>query len=538
MCGILAYYGEKSEDRLNSAFKTISHRGPDETKPPEIVGSIDDKNVIFGFHRLRINGLSALSGQPMRLGTSVLICNGEIYNYQKLADENGFKLETGSDCEIILHMYQKYGIFKTVQQLEGVFALSLYDYSLQQLFVARDPIGVRPCYIANEGPEQNEWAFASEEKALLTFDRDTIRAVEGGTILTLPSGEIKRYINFEEIVPCSRPEDPYAELARLITHAVTVRTAMTERPVGVFLSGGVDSSIVAMLAKQVDPRIKSYSISLEGSNSTDLVHARAVAEALELDHTEVFFTVEEALSTLRDLIFCLGTCDVTTIRASMPMYLLSKYLKRHTDRTIMLSGEGPDEFCSGYLYNHNAPTPEDLHREAVWRTVELPKFDVKRADHSTAAWSLEVRVPYLCKHVVSYVLGLDPKLRDPKYNNGIEKYLLRKAFQGSVLPDHILWRPKEAFSDGVGYNWVNSIQKHAELTVDPEQWMQRQKIYPQMTPLTKEAFMYRTIYEEFYHRTADPLVPYFWLPKWSDHGGDPSARVLNIHKTLISNKNN
>lgn len=551
MCGIFFYLGNYlTEEQLIQAFKTMAHRGPDETVPPHSVGLFNAAdgstlNVVFGFHRLSINGLDAASGQPMSHNGVTLICNGEIYNHLELATKYGFELKTKSDCEVILHMYSKFGIERTLQELEGVFALVIYDSVSNKLFIGRDPVGVRPCFIARD--HKGGVLVASEEKALFTCaNKDSVQHVHGSTYIevrlwksdpVICTLEEHQYIDLTA-GPTSDTEclddKPSEILFKLVSHAVDVRASMADRPVGVFLSGGLDSSGVAAIAKKKIPKLRSFSIALKDSVSSDLINARKVAAALDLDHTEVFFTVEEGILAITELIYILGTCDTTTIRASLPMYLLSKYIKQHTDIVVMLSGEGPDEVMSGYLYNHNAPSLDALHNEAVWRTFEMIKFDIKRADHATAAWSLEVRVPYLCKHIISYVFSLDPALRDPKSNGGVEKFLLRKALTG-LLPDEILWRPKEAFSDGVGYSWVNGIREYAERTVPVERWELREILYPEMTPPTKEAFMYREIYEKYYNRTNPPLVDYYWLPKWSgDHGGDPSARVLDIHKTLIT----
>jgi len=547
MCGILFYIGKSiSKPELLDAFNTIAHRGPDETIEPRCVGSItyidgSSDDVIQGFHRLSINGLDSASGQPMTLNNTILICNGEIYNHKKLAEQHGFVLNTHSDCEIILHMYNKFGITTTLQAIEGVFSLVIFDQLENKLFVARDPIGIRPSFYGFDN--YNGMIVASEAKALFKLKKcnhDSIKHVPIGSYIEVNKYGTQKPVKYITLTP-SQPTgaiiEPDQELLKLIEHAVEVRASMADRPVGVFLSGGLDSSAIAALAKKHIPHLRSFSIALKDSISSDLINARKVAEHLNLEHTEVFFTLDEAFSSIKELIYQLGTCDITTIRASLPMYLLSKYIKNNTDIVVMLSGEGPDEVMSGYLYNHNAPSVTDLHNEAIWRTNEMHKFDVLRADHSTAKWSLEVRVPYLCKHIVKYVFGLDPKLLDPKHNNGIEKYLLRQAISSTkLLPEDIVWRPKEAFSDGVGYNWVNGMRDYAEKCISSEKWDARHTNYPLLTPHTKEALLYREIYEEFYARQCEPMPDYYWLPKWSENKtGDPSARVLQIHSDRIKN---
>lgn len=537
MCGIFSYFGTTlTAAELLDAFKLISHRGPDHTVNPfEIT-----RGLWFGFHRLAINGLDSSSNQPLELGDSLyLICNGEIYNHQELADKYHFQKElvSHSDCEAILHMYQKFGIEHTLRELEGVYAFVLADLKTKTIYIARDPIGIRPLFIG-QCQDGGEIIVASEAKSIYRFDsfRDSIKQFPAGSFMELGSGlaNVKTFKYYDTTQKLGNYlSDPYDTVRALVTHAVKVRALVSDRPVGVFLSGGVDSSLAAAIAKRFIPDLRSFAIGLEGS--PDLAAARIAAEAIGTDHTEVTFTVEEGIKELDRLIYHLETPDTTTIRASLPMYLLSKYIKENTDITIVLSGEGPDEVFSGYLYNHNAPSLEELHDEAHFRTRNLCYYDVKRCDRSTSAWSLEVRTPFLCKYLVNYVLNLDPSLRDPKTNKNIEKYLLRAAFaETKILPDSILWRPKEAFSDGVGYNWVSGVKAHAEQVVTNELWAARRTLYPVMTPTTREQFLYRQIYEKYYgKKNGETLIPEIWLPKWSDHGGDPSATVLAVHQSKV-----
>ena len=558
MCGIFCFCGLiYTESQLERPAKQIKHRGPDDYQSPAKTNG--DDPVIFGFHRLKINGLDAGSNQPLKLGDNLtLICNGEIYNHQQLEKKYGFTTHSHSDCEVILHMYQQFGIAQTLRELIGVYAFVLYDAELGKVYAARDPIGIRPMFYGSTCSQSAFLddtrarvgiAFGSEAKCIYPLlDADTVEQFPPGHYLVLDRDGFNSetmdldFINYfdldlpEEISSELSDADVHANIRKLIIESTAIRCNMSDRKVGVFLSGGLDSSLLAAIAIKYIHDLHSFAIGLEGS--PDLKYSRVAAEAIGTKHTEVHFTVEEALHYLPDLVWHLETPDVTTIRASMPMYLLSKYIKEKTNITVILSGEGPDEVFSGYLYNHNAPSSEALHNEAVWRVEELHKYDVLRGDRTTSAWSLEVRVPLLDINIIRYAFTLDPKLRDPKYNKNIEKYLIRKSFEG-YLPDSILWRPKEAFSDGVGYDWVAGIKEHAEKTVTEAEWASRAESYPVMTPETKEGLLYRQLYETHYKRTPSvgPLIKYIWLPKWSDHGGDPSATALDIHKTTVKKEN-
>jgi len=554
MCGIFFYYGIKyiGSEELMKYFELIRYRGPDDTVP---LYNIKD-NINFGFHRLSINGLDKASGQPFIQDEVYLICNGEIYNYKKLAKEYNIKLKTHSDCEILIPLYLKLGFHEMVKKLEGVFALVLYDSMLKTVYIARDPVGIRPLFMGKMINDSNEYLFASEAKCLYNkyVNLNTINQFRPGSYLIINSkGELSQFVSYINLFHNTKYEHYtykmfQKSLKMRIDHAVEVRTNITDRPVGALLSGGIDSSIVAMIAQnKLNTQLCTFSIGLIDGH--DLAPAKFAAEAIGSLHTEVIFTIEEGLNAIEEVIRILETPDITTIRASLPMYLLSKYIKQNTDITVVLSGEGPDEVLAGYLYNHNAPNSAELNADAIMRISELPYYDVLRSDRSTASNSLEVRVPFLCKKIVKLATGTNPDYRNPNYklNNGIEKNIMRRAFENlqEYKPDatdkqiekwkFIINRPKEAFSDGVGYEWKKSLANLANSLISDEEFSNRTSIYSNMTPTNKEAFLYRKIYEKYYARPSNiPLVNNYWLPTWSNHGGDPSATVLDIHKARIN----
>ena len=559
MCGIFFYYGDKiklTNEELIKAFMLIKYRGPDETKDLHNIGDKYNK-INFGFHRLSINGLDKESGQPMNFLDCVLMCNGEIYNFKELAIEYGITLTTHSDCEVIIHLYKKLGFVNMLNKLEGVFSIILYDFNKETTYIARDPIGIRPLFYAKL-LDCDEFIFASEAKCLFTsfIDTTTIEQFPQSSYLIFNTKDKVNYpfrfkLYCDLYIPSNvefTPKLSYGqtinEMKRLVNRAVDIRCNITDRPVGALLSGGIDSSIIAMISKSKIPNLRTFSIGLE--SGSDLIPAKIAAEAIGSNHTEVIFTVEEALTAIEEVIRVLETPDITTIRASTPMYLLSKYIKENTDIVVVLSGEGPDEVFAGYLYNHKAPSSVDLHKDSIKRIKELPYYDVLRSDRSTAAHSLEVRVPFLCKNIVNLSMHTDPEYRDPKskYNKGIEKKMMRIGFNNikEFLPNStkeqcekwnfIINRPKEAFSDGVGYEWKQSLKTFAESLISDDEYSKRFELYSIMTPENKEAFLYRKIYEKYYSRPYNcPLVDKFWLPTWGEHGGDPSATVLDIHSS-------
>jgi asparagine synthase (glutamine-hydrolysing) len=474
MCGIFAGPNPPPKDKL-------THRGPDDFTHVRV----DDTHLMFW--RLAINGLGPVGTQPIEHNGKHLIANAEIYNHLELGGIPGH-----SDCEIILPLIEEHGLFRTCEIISGDFAFVYTDG--KHTWAARDRVGVRPLFYCKV--PGGSISFASEIKALTHL---------GGLVEIFPPGtlydpKLNRFITWApNYWDHPRIDDDVdfvkSHIRHLLTEAVEKRVNNTERPVGFFLSGGLDSSIIAAIGKKFLGKIKTFSIGLEGA--PDLIAARKMADFLESDHTEVKFTIDEGLQAVRDVIWHLETFDTTTVRASIPMYLLSKYIKENTDIRVILSGEGSDELFGGYLYFHDAPNVEEFLHETTRLVRDVHMFDVLRADRTTAAHGLELRVPFFDRDVIDYVMdGFDPDLKMPR--GKWEKYLLRDAFD-DMLPMEICWRQKNGMSDAVGYAWVDALKKNGE-------------------------DKYRTIFEKYFGKNFH-LCPYMWMPKWSE-ATDPSARFL------------
>ncbi|ELW49151.1 Asparagine synthetase [glutamine-hydrolyzing] [Tupaia chinensis] len=495
MCGIWALFG--SDDCLSvqclSAMK-IAHRGPDAFRFENVNGYT---NCCFGFHRLAV--VDQLFGmQPIRVKKYpyLWLCyNGEIYNHKEMQQHFEFEYQTKVDGEIILHLYDKGGIEQTICMLDGVFAFILLDTANKKVFLGRDTYGVRPLFKAMT--EDGFLAVCSEAKG---FELETVKS----------------------------------NLRILFDNAIKKRL-MTDRRIGCLLSGGLDSSLVAatllkqLKEAQVQYPLQTFAIGME--DSPDLLAARKVANHIGSEHHEVLFNSEEGIQVLDEVIFSLETYDITTVRASVGMYLISKYIRKNTDSVVIFSGEGSDELTQGYIYFHKAPSPDKAEEESERLLKELYLFDVLRADRTTAAHGLELRVPFLDHRFSSYYLSLPPEMRVPK--NGIEKHLLRETFEDSnLIPKEILWRPKEAFSDGitsVKNSWFKILQEYVEHQVDDAMMAAAAQKFPFNTPKTKEGYYYRQIFERHYPGRADWLTHY-WMPKWIN-ATDPSARTLTHYKS-------
>ncbi len=539
MCGIFAYlFREDGKMSMNMRNKIIrsavksQHRGPDVT---EFV-TYDDK-ICLCFHRLAIMDKSKSGNQPISLKDTpnkVLICNGEIYNYKALAKIHGFKLESGSDCEIILHMIQKFGIEITVKNLDGVFSFVYYDGDNKTFHVARDPFGVRSLYIGLT--KNRDVVFGSELKSIDELV-ETVGQFSPGHYMTIKEGDISytpiEYYNYKYLPIYSENEtheNYLKEIRRLLEKAVKKRL-MSERPVGCLLSGGLDSSLVTALVAQHFPRgkLKTFSIGLPGSE--DLRYAKMVADHLGTDHHEVIVTEKQMLQFIEKDIYQIETYDTTTIRASVPMFMLSHYIQAYTDVKVIYSGEGSDEASGSYLYFHNAPSPEEFDNECIRLLKDMHMYDVLRCDKSTAGAGLEVRVPFLDLEFLNYYMAIPPRFKMPY--KGIEKYLLRKSFEGlGLLPDEVLWRMKEGFSDGCSSksrSWYQIIQEWVDKKITDDEFDKEAPLYFN-PPKFKEALYYRRIFSKLFNN-RDETVPYYWLPKWSGDITEPSARVLDVYDT-------
>lgn len=533
MCGIFATLcntpiSPELRQQLVEYCEKIRHRGPDNTHYLDL----DEGRLLFGFHRLAINDVTELGDQPLALDDSYfVICNGEIYNHSELEKKYDIKTKGHSDCEIILHLHKKFGFERMLQEISGYYAIVLWDKIAGKLYAARDPIGVRSMFIG-KNPVTNSITICSEMKGI---PKDCeITQFPGGSWLELSgsdafNGTFHKYYNFDyKLREGGDLEEELSKIRHLFEKAVYKRF-MFERPFGVFLSGGLDSSLVAALvAKHNAPEpIHSFSIGFAGS--PDLKNARLVADHIKSIHHEVIVTEQEMLDAIPRVIKQIETYDTTTVRASIPMFLLSEYIKKNTDIVVIFSGEGSDEASGSYLYFHDAPDDDSFEGECVRLLKDLHYFDCLRCDKATAAHSLEVRVPFLDREFIDAYMCVPIKWKRP--HNGMEKWFIRKAFDGiDLIPDAVLWRQKEAFSDGVSgqeRSWFSILQAHIDGEVSDEEF--RKMDFKHNEPKMKESYYYRKLFEEFYPGRAE-TIPYLWLPKWSEHDGvDPSARVLKVY---------
>jgi asparagine synthase (glutamine-hydrolysing) len=529
MCGILAVFTDNQtpEDKdliLEDSFE-LSKRGPDG------VSSIVSPDGIYIFHRLAINDLSNDGQQPMVSGNIKLMCNGEIYNFKELIEEYKLECKSKSDCEVILRLYEKIGFTETIKKLYGVYAIVLVDGDI--VYIARDRIGVRPLYQGKT--KEGYLAVASIPNCLINFCNEVEHVIPGSIIVYN-----KKYVQIEQVInntirlPQERiSSDIVTQLRNTLIEAVRCRL-VTDRPIGCLLSGGLDSSIItAILVSLVGKdNVRTYSIGMEGA--TDLYYAKKVSEYLGTKHTEVLFTPEEGFDIIPEVIKAIGSYDITTIRASVGMYLVSKYIAKHTDDRVIFSGEGSDELLQGYLYFHNAPSIEDGEWESLRLVKNLYLYDVLRADRCISMCGLEPRVPFLDKRFVDLTLSLRADDKVPKM--GYEKYILRKAFEG-FLPEEIIWRRKEGFSDGVSSikkSWYNHIREKVDLLISDFQLrlanMKFLSRFPHQFP-SKESLYYRNLFDQIFPNYKYLQVPY-WMPKWSD-STDPSGRLISVYDEKV-----
>lgn len=521
MCGIFAYLGNRPPEASLYSFSLIKHRGPDYSCYKEIA-----PNVVFGHHRLCINDLTANGHQPLEHDGVFLICNGEIYNHKELEKTFQITTKSKSDCEVILHLYKKIGIEETLKQLDGVFAFVLHNARQNITIVARDPIGVRPLFI---GTTSTSWYFASEAKAI---EKHCTRVdqFKPGTFWTTLNQNYIQYWDFPNPCLLMDTRQELKQINKKLKAAVKKRIQNSERPIGLLLSGGFDSSIVAAIAQNIgDHQFHTFSVGFHDSN--DLAHARAVAEKIGSKHHEIRYTLNEALEIIPEVIQSLESYDVTTVRASVPMWLLARYVAKNTDIRVLLSGEGADEYGS-YIYFKDAPSPIEFQKESFRLIEELHYYDVLRTDRCTAAHGLEVRVPFLDLDFMRFFTLIDIKYRMPYH--GIEKYFLRKAFESDdLLPLEVLWRKKDAFSDSVGGSWRKKITDHVNKRYSDSQLVIAKTKYTHVPPMTKEGLWYREMFEHYFTPTAVTLIPRYWMPKWQPATViDPSATVLKSFITL------
>ena len=518
MCGIMCYCKRNADYTIfEKGFEKTVSRGPDDTRIIEL------NDGIMGFHRLAIMGLNELGMQPFEFQGNYLVCNGEIYGFKKLKEEligKGYSFVSDSDCEILLPLYKEYGtdMFK---MLDAEFVCVIYDNKNREFIAARDPIGIRPLYYGYDG--EGNIIFASEPKNLVGLT---------DKIMPFPPGHFYRQGKFISYCDITKVENVCFDNIDTVCKNIKdklikgiEKRLVADAKVGFLLSGGLDSSLVCAIAqKESQVPIKTFAIGMN-TDAIDLKYARQVADFIKSDHTEVIIDRNDVLASVREVIYNLATYDITTIRASIGMYLLCKQIHKNTDIRVLLTGEISDELF-GYKYTDFAPSAKAFQTESEKRIRELNMYDVLRADRCISSNSIEARVPFGDIEFVKYVLSIDPEMKLNKYGKG--KYLLRRAFEGDYLPKEILYREKAAFSDAVGHSMVDYLKEYAESIYSDDDVIAAKKKYPFATPFTKESLLYRDIFESFYPNQAK-WVKDFWMPNknWENCDvNDPSARVL------------
>jgi asparagine synthase (glutamine-hydrolysing) len=524
-------------------FNNIVGRGPDYSILKKI-----NNNIFIGFHRLSINELTSLGNQPfeieMRYHKYYLVCNGEIYNYKNLANDYKINLLSTSDCEILLPLYLKIGIDKLVEEIDGVFSLIIIKINKQnnkiEIISARDKIGVRPLFYGSYG-NRKKLLLSSEMKGIYNLC-DEIKVFTPGTIMSTSINDnniqynIKNYYEFKYTGGyIDNSEEDMLSLIRIYLGNSIKKRLMSDRPIGSLLSGGLDSSLVsALVAKITKKKIKTFSISMPGG--TDQKYSEMVATYINSDHHNIELSKLEFLEAIEETIWAIESYDVTTVRASVGQFLVSKYISENTNIKVVMSGDGSDEVCSGYIYNYNAPSLDELHDEASKRIEEIHLYDGLRADRATSYHGLELRVPFLDHQFIDMYMKIDKKLRKP-CNEHMEKYLLRKAFESeNLLPPEVLWRKKEAFSDGVSSkedSWHTTIKEYINSKVSDEEYKSNYMKYTHCRPTTKEGYYYRKVFCEKFGNNNSKVIPNYWLPKWCGDIKEPSARILDIYNNSV-----
>jgi asparagine synthase (glutamine-hydrolysing) len=539
MCGIFSYLGKNfSFDDLVALSNKIKHRGPDSSN--HISLDFDDKQFFLGFHRLAINGLDEISNQPLKdVNNEIyLIANAEIFNYKTLIEENDFDYKTNSDCEVIIHMYKKYGIDETCKKLDGEFAFLLVDLKKKVYYVVRDQLGVRSLYWTKS---DYDFAISSEVKALTDFDG--VKQFPIGSYWSSNTNEIVRYYSFVKNIDSVlsfnstffdymnndniNEDNICARLRKLFVKAVEKRM-LSDRKVACLLSGGLDSSTVSAIVARIvgDYNLNTYSIGMKGA--TDLKYAESMASFIKSNHVNIELDETEFLDAIDKTIYQIESYDTTSVRASVGNYLVSLYIKEHSDDTVIFCGDVSDEIFASYRGFSGDHNDNDFYVENVKMLNNIQYFDILRSDKSISGAGLEARVPFADKEFIDYVMNLPPSLK--KFNKDrMEKYLFRKAFE-DYMPHDILWRRKEAFSDGVSSterSWFQIIKEFVDKKYSDEEYEVLRKKYTLNMPYDKESLFYREIFEKYYPNKAN-LIPYFWRHPFSTQL-DPSARLLESY---------
>ena len=560
MCGIVAIFNVKEQTpelrtKALGMSKKIRHRGPDWS------GIHCSGSAILAHERLSIVDPES-GGQPLFSpdGKQVLAVNGEIYNHQEIREryKGRYDFQTGSDCEVILALYRDKGI-DFLEDLNGIFAFALYDEEQDAFLIARDHIGVIPLYI---GYNADGKVFVASELKALEGECERYEPFLPGHYYWSKAPGMKPWYKRDWMEYDNVKDNPASSDAiRKSLCAAVKRQMMSDVPYGVLLSGGLDSSVISAITEsyaerriETDsqsrawwPRLHSFAVGLKGA--PDLAKARLVADYIGTVHHEINYTIQEGLDALRDVIYFIETYDITTVRASVPMYLLARVIKSMGIKMV-LSGEGADEIFGGYLYFHKAPSAEEFHKETVRKLSKLHQYDCLRANKSLSAWGVEGRVPFLDKEFLDVAMRTNPKAKMCSLNGSdlkasMEKRIVREAFE-DMLPEEVAWRQKEQFSDGVGYSWIDTLKKITSEAVTDEQMAHAAERFPINTPLCKEEYYYRSIFEEhFPSESAARSVPHEasvacstavaleWDEAWKNMN-DPSGRAVSgVHENAL-----
>ena len=574
MCGIFYYENRltkyldmKKLKSLQQTFYKSSHRGPDNSIFLHEKVENQFSHRCFGFHRLSINGLSSVGNQPLKLKNCTLICNGEIYNYKQLIHEFDLAEEYnkgGSDCEIVIHLFRKIGMEETLKRLDGVFALTMVDHETNAVYIARDPFGIRSLFYGSEFGFAADMTVSSELKSMEHCRGDYISQFPSGCYGVYELGTLIIHPYYSALHSSARRADPILEgyvpynyvfqtvedseenicanLKTLLESAVKKRLMSERGAVGCLLSGGLDSTLVtAIMCKFMDPsKLNTYSIGLKGS--VDLMWARRAANYFGTRHHEVCLSEQEFLDAIEETVYQIESYDTTSVRASLPNFLISRYISKHSNDVVIFCGDMSDEIFGSYRGFTKAPSDEEFKRENERMIRDVRYFDLLRSDKTISGAGLEARVPFADKAFLKYAMEIPPRYK--RFDDErIEKYLLRNAFDGQgYLPDDLLWRRKEAFSDGVsgnsGRTWVQMIKEHVETKISDVEYAAYAKTIAELKnkiqnennlPYDKESFYYRTIFENFFPEKSDNAIPYYWRHPFCSNV-DPSARLLDCYK--------
>ena len=559
MCGIFSILNNIYDIKhIKKNFEKGVGRGPENSQ------LINVNNNILGFHRLAINGYNDdASNQPFNINGIYLICNGEIYNWKNLYKMMKIKPTTKSDCEVIIHLYLKYGIKHTLNMLDGVFAFILYDTNKKLIYMSRDIYGIRPLFVktvlslyTQSHIIQPVYLFSSELKTIVGINKENtkLHKIEQFTpgnyaMYTFVDGIFEKKYETSYYTPSLVPSSFSTDFTKkdvlnacqsikeTLTKAVLKRIDNTDREVACLLSGGLDSSLIAALVqKYSNKKISTWSIGMPGSE--DIKYARIVAEHIGSNHHEIILSEKEFLSNIESVIYDIESYDTTSVRASIGNWLISKKIKEMSDCKVVFNGDGSDEVCGGYMYFHLAPDSIEFDKECKRLLNDIHYFDVLRSDRSISIHGLEARTPFLDRRFVDNYLSINPAIRNHVENKKCEKYLLRKSFENdNLLPNQVLWRTKEAFSDGVSSqnnSWFSVLQNYIQDNIfkDNDNILHTQKkYYTHNQPETMEQLYYRQVFDSYY-KHCEKTIPYFWMPKYTN-AKDASARTLKIYKSKM-----